>query len=172
MHVQRQQRRNPSAKLDEDIIKRTARCFRVTERTVWRALKFHTSMVGTRDPYVGEPDAFLKSIHDYCETAILPHLITDEEIIKEVAPYYGMTEQDMLDLKSASRDPRLFSAFLQALYSSYLQPPAQPEPKGMEGLRAMQEFHDGFIEMTKELAKELPKKLPSYYVPLHPSLHN
>jgi hypothetical protein len=41
----------------------------------------------------------------------------------------------------------------------------------MEGLRAMQEFHDGFIELTKELAKELPKKLP-YYASLHPSLRN
>jgi hypothetical protein len=129
-------------------------------------------MVGTRDPYVGEPGAFLKSIHDYCETAILPHFMTDEEIVKEVAPYYGVTEQAMGELKSGSRDPRLFSAFLQALYSSYLQAPAQPEPKGMEGLRAMQEFHDGFIELTKELAKELPKKLPGYSVPLHPSLHN
>src|SRR5262249_49320782 len=95
LHVHRQQIADPSAKLDDAIIIDTASHFGVSTKTVWRALKYHETMTGSRDPHVGAPDGFLKSIHDYCETAILPHFMTDEEIIKEVAPYYGVTRQDI-----------------------------------------------------------------------------
>ena len=48
--MHRQQIANPSAKLDDAIIKNTARYFGVTERTVWRALKYHEAITGSRDP--------------------------------------------------------------------------------------------------------------------------
>jgi hypothetical protein len=125
------QRKYPDAKLDAEIVPRVARRFGVPTRKVWRALKHHETMTGSREPVRKDP--FLQSIHDHCARL-------------KLAGWPELTEKEKADffLESLRRagETEMADLFLT---------PAQPETEGMVRLRAMQAFHDSYFDMAKDL---------------------
>jgi hypothetical protein len=65
MEVQRQRRKYPDAKLDDEIVRRVARWFGVPTRRVWRAIKFQKTMSGGREP--PPLSDFMIALHEECD---------------------------------------------------------------------------------------------------------